>query len=168
MKKFFSIIAIFCFIVPQLHSQEQPVSKYDPHELFNPLFYKEHGNQLRTGNGEPGVAYWQNRADYQIAASINEEKNHVSGTVTLTYTNNSPHQLGFIWMQLDQNLFNPNSRGYAKLPPTGRSRYGNASNPFLRLLSLDSSEHIYITFDHYAGLNSIYVHLQQIHILRHP
>jgi hypothetical protein len=111
-----------------LFAQENVQSKYDPNELFNPLFYKQYGNSIRTGNGEPGVAYWQNRADYAIKASLNDETNEVKGTVVLTYTNNSPHQLNYLWFQLDQNLFNPSSRGYAKLPVNGRSRYTGVSS----------------------------------------
>ncbi|MEY4336958.1 MAG: hypothetical protein RLZZ45_1877, partial [Bacteroidota bacterium] len=129
MKKIISLLSVFSICMLGVSSQDQPVSKYDPNELFNPLFYKEHGNNIRTGNGEPGKGYWQNRADYSINAILNDETNQVKGTVTLSYTNNSPHQLGFLWLQLDQNLFNPSSRGFAKLPPTGRSRYGNAANP---------------------------------------
>lgn len=110
--------------------QEKPVSKYDPNELFNPLFYKQYGNHIRTGNGEPGQGYWQNRADYSIKAELNDKTNQVSGSVTMTYTNNSPHTLGFLWFSLEQNLFNSKSRGFAKLPVGGRSRYGNSANPF--------------------------------------
>ena len=131
MNRIIVLISALTFLFSTAIAQEQPVSKYDPNELFNPLFYKEHGNHIRTGNGEPGKGYWQNKADYAISAELNDQNNQVKGTVTLTYTNNSPHQLGFLWFQLDQNLFNPSSRGFAKLPPNGRSRYGNAANPFI-------------------------------------
>lgn len=130
-------LLIFSFVLICFESfswaQEQgkTVSKYDPNELFNPLFYKQYGNHIRTGNGEPGQGYWQNRADYNIKAELNDKTNQVSGSVTLTYTNNSPHTLGFLWFQLEQNLFNPSSRGFAKLPVGGRSRYGNAATPFM-------------------------------------
>ena len=105
-------------------------SSYDPHLLFSPLFYQQYGNEYRSGNGEPGPAYWQNRADYQITASLDDTKNQVKGSVLLTYKNNSPHNLPYLWFQLDQNLFNTKSRGFAKISPTGRSRYGDSKNPF--------------------------------------
>ena len=105
-------------------------SSYDPHLLFSPLFYQQYGNEYRSGSGEPGPAYWQNRADYQITASLDDTKNQVKGSVLLTYKNNSPHNLPYLWFQLDQNLFNPKSRGFAKISPTGRSRYGDSKNPF--------------------------------------
>jgi hypothetical protein len=131
MTRIYFLFTVLFLSVFSTVGQDQAVSKYDPNELFNPLFYKEHGNHIRTGNGEPGKGYWQNKADYSISAELNDQNNQIKGTVNLTYTNNSPHQLGFLWFQLDQNLFNPNSRGFAKLPPNGRSRYGNASNPFM-------------------------------------
>lgn len=121
----------FLFLMQISFAQDQQISKYDPNVLFNPLFYSSYGNNIRTGNGEPGNGYWQNRADYQIKAELNDSLNSISGSVTMTYTNNSPHNLTFLWFQLEQNLFNPESRGFAKLPPAGRSRYGNAANPFL-------------------------------------
>ena len=122
------IMCSFGFSIAQ--EQEKPVSKYDANELFNPLFYKQYGSLTRSGNGEPGKAYWQNKADYKISTELNDQNNQITGSVTLTYANNSPHNLGFLWFQLDQNLFNPNSRGFAKLPVAGRSRYGNAATPF--------------------------------------
>lgn len=124
------LLFIFLFSGQSLLAQDPQTSKYDPNHLFNPLFYASYGNHIRTGNGEPGNGYWQNRADYQINAELNDSSNRIEGSVTMFYTNNSPHSLAFLWFQLEQNLFNPESRGFAKLPPTGRSRYGNAANPF--------------------------------------
>ncbi len=131
MKKIFSVLFLSCFVLVSFAQDTKTVvSKYDPNELFNPLFYKSYGNTIRTGMGEPGKDYWQNRADYSIKAELNDKTNEVKGSVVLSYTNNSPHQLDFLWFQLDQNLFNSNSRGFAKLPATGNSRYGNAKTVF--------------------------------------
>ena len=105
-------------------------SQYDPHQLFSPLFYTHNGNEYRAATGEPGPAYWQNRADYQINASLDSSKKEVSATVVISYRNNSPLQLPYIWFQLDENLFNAKSRGQAKMPATGRSRYGDSKNKF--------------------------------------
>ena len=90
-----------------------PATKYDYHETFGPNFYTKNGTEYRAATGEPGPKYWQNRADYQLDVKLDEEKNEISGSVTLSYTNNSPQKLGFIWMQLDQNLFKQDSRGTA-------------------------------------------------------
>jgi hypothetical protein len=127
----FRVLALFCLLISGLSAPVLAQTKYDPHALFSPLFYTQSGNEYRAANGEPGPAYWQNRADYQIRASLDDGQNRIKGTVTLTYQNNSPHSLPYLWFQLDQNLFNPESRGFAKLPPTGRSRYGDTKNPFM-------------------------------------
>ena len=105
-------------------------SKYDQHALFSPLFYPSAGNAFRTATGEPGSAYWQNKADYKIAASLDDVTNKVTGSVTISYKNNSPIDLPYLWLQLDQNLYELSSRGQAKMPATGRSRYGDAKSVF--------------------------------------
>lgn len=105
-------------------------SIYNPYDLFAPSTYPYGANMIRNGAGEPGPAYWQNRADYKITASLDESKNEVKGSVVMTYSNNSPQALPYLWLMLEQNLFNPGSRGFAKLPAGGRSRYGNSRSEF--------------------------------------
>jgi len=95
---------------------DAPQTKYNYHDTFKPFFYTRNGNDWRAADGQPGPKYWQNRADYQLTASLNEEANEITGTEILTYTNNSPQKLGFIWMQLDQNLFKQESRGIKQVP----------------------------------------------------
>jgi hypothetical protein len=104
-----------------------PPTKYDYHETFKPFFYTKNGNEYRAADGQPGPKYWQNRADYQLNATLHEDANEVVGTEILTYTNNSPQKLGFIWMQLDQNLFKQDSRGIKQVPldNTGTPRSRN-------------------------------------------
>lgn len=133
MHKKFALFFMTMIISGILFGQDalRPTSKYDPNALFNPLFYKQYGDFIRSGNGEPGPRYWQNKVDYIIRATLEEQSKKITASVTMTYINNSPHELNFIWMQLDQNLFNPNARGFAKLPVTGRSRYGNIATPFI-------------------------------------
>ncbi len=99
-----------------------PAGKYDAHAAFSPLFYTQNGNEYRSANGYPGPKYWQNKVDYNITANLDEAGNSVSGTVTITYKNNSPDKLPFLWLQLDQNLFAPDSRGNSLI--AAGSRYG--------------------------------------------
>ncbi|HVT86247.1 MAG TPA: M1 family metallopeptidase [Chitinophagaceae bacterium] len=106
-----------------------PKTNYSYTETFAPFFYSKNGNEYRAATGEPGPKYWQNRADYQIAAKLNEETNEITGTEVLTYTNNSPLKMNFIWMQLDQNLFRQDSRGSA-IVPIGGSRNGGRGQIF--------------------------------------
>jgi hypothetical protein len=103
------------------HAQntEEPKSKYDQHKIFNPLFYPEKGNEFRTAGGAPGAKYWQNRADYKLNVTLDTAKHSVTGTTLITYTNNSPDPLGFLWLQVDQNIYKADSRGEATSPVEG-------------------------------------------------
>ncbi|KQR65205.1 M1 family metallopeptidase [Pedobacter sp. Leaf176] len=105
-----------------------PTTNYSPAEAFGPLFYTQNGNEFRSANGAPGAKYWQNRVDYNITASLDEAKSMVSGTVTITYKNNSPDKLPYLWLQLDQNTFKEGSRGQQVTP--ARSRYGAQGEKF--------------------------------------
>ena len=60
-------------------------------------------NEYRTASGAPGTKYWQQRADYDIKATLDEKKLMLSGTETVTYYNNSPDVLTYLWLQLDEN-----------------------------------------------------------------
>jgi len=100
-------------------------AKYDQHKVFNPLFYKgQQGNEYRTASGAPGVKYWQNRADYKLNVTLDTAKHRVSGSTLITYTNNSPDALGFLWLQVDQNIYKEDSRGEATSPVEG-GRFNN-------------------------------------------
>lgn len=68
-------------------------------------------NQYRTGSGAPGPDYWQQQADYKIAVELDDENQKVTGSETITYTNNSPSTLKYLWLQLDQNVRKNNSVG---------------------------------------------------------
>jgi len=124
LKKILSVLSFFVITVSFAQDEKQ---SYDPHIMFSPLFYPVSVNEYRAAAGEPGPKYWQNKASYQIAASLDDVKNEITGSVIITYTNNSPHALSFLWLQLDQNLYDLNSRGQAKMPATERSRYGDVS-----------------------------------------
>ena len=115
----FVISLIFTFA-----SIAQETKGYDPHKTFDPNFLNEPGNPYRDGNGAPGPMYWQNRADYKIKGSLNTKEKSITGSVTIDYTNNSPDNMSFLWLYLEQNLFTLHSRGYYITPING-SRNGN-------------------------------------------
>lgn len=129
-----SIISLCCLlsITFSLFAQDGKYFeiKYDPHELFAPAFHPTAVNKYRSATGEPNSDYWQNRADYLVNVSLDENRNEIAGSVTITYKNNSPHSLDFLWLQLDQNLFKKNSRGQARMPVGGNSRYGDSKSEF--------------------------------------
>src|SRR6202046_4489902 len=95
--------------------------KYDHNEVFGPIVWPTTTGDTRSASGQPGQHYWQNRADYQIKATLDEgsQDTTITGEVTISYTNNSPDNLDYLWLQLDQNLFKPDSRGAATTPIGG-------------------------------------------------
>jgi hypothetical protein len=60
-------------------------------------------NEQRTASGAPGNKYWQQRADYNIKCELDEKNQRLTGSETITYYNNSPDPLSYIWLQLDEN-----------------------------------------------------------------
>ena len=99
-------------------------SNYDHRETFHPQFYPYPGNDFRSASGEPGPRYWQNRADYVIQCKLDTATHTLTGDVVITYTNNSPDALRFIWLQLDQNIYKKDSRASATTTETG-GRWAN-------------------------------------------
>src|SRR3978361_1940543 len=70
-------------------------------------------NEQRTASGAPGVKYWQQRADYNIKCALDEKNLKLTGSETVTYYNNSPDPLTYIWLQLDENQHsNVNNANY--------------------------------------------------------
>ena len=65
-------------------------------------------NTYRTASGAPGHQYWQQKADYKINVTLDENSRYIIGDETITYTNNSPDALTYLWLQLDENEHNPN------------------------------------------------------------
>ncbi|MFT3795986.1 M1 family metallopeptidase [Flavobacterium sp.] len=131
MKNIFAkaaLVASLCGI-SNLIAQSGNVSKYNYQETFSPLFYTKNGSDTRTASGQPGEKYWQNRADYELTATLDDQKNEITGAAVLTYTNNSPENLPFLWMHVDQNLFAADSRGNAVIP-LGGSRNGARGQAF--------------------------------------
>ena len=84
---------------------------YDQHKAFAPNFYTQNGNEFRSASGDPGAKYWQNRADYKIDASFDSSSHLLNGVVTINYTNNSPKDLSYVWLELDQNTEKPAALG---------------------------------------------------------
>lgn len=107
----------------------QQKSNYSYTEAFAPLFFNNNGDEFRSASGKPGPAYWQNNADYKITATLDDRKNTIAGNVEINYSNNSPDQLDYVWLQLDQNMFSKEGRGQA-ISPLTKSRYGDANASF--------------------------------------
>ena len=93
-------------------------------------FIERRGNEYRTASGKPGPKYWQNYADYMIEATLDTNTHTITGKVTIDYLNNSPEDLEFIWLQLEQNRFTDTSRGTLTTPLQGDRYASNTDGGF--------------------------------------
>ena len=122
-----SVLLFLCLLSGSaVYAQADSAAHYDQHVAFNPLFYPANGNEYRSAGGQPGPAYWQNKADYKIISSLDTAQHVVKGSVVITYKNNSPDALNFLWLQLDQNIYREDSRGQATTLISG-GRWANKS-----------------------------------------
>ena len=117
------IVTAVCFLffvsVSQNAAAQDSASAYNKNQVFDPSFLSQGATEFRSADGAPGPKYWQNSASYIIRATLNEPDTTIKGDVTIKYVNNSPDELTYLWLQLDQNLFYPGSRGAAATPASG-------------------------------------------------
>ncbi|MEQ9407257.1 MAG: M1 family metallopeptidase [Fuerstiella sp.] len=73
-------------------------------------------NASRTASGAPGHAYWQQNVDYNIQVELHDNSQRITGSEVITYTNNSPDRLSYLWLQLDANRFHPDSQANRHRP----------------------------------------------------
>jgi hypothetical protein len=166
LKILYCVFIVLCFVNEAYTQQIQASGTYNYHDTFGLMFYTKNGNEFRSAGGQPGPKYWQNRADYKLDVRLNEQSNEISGTVLLTYTNNSPDKLPFIWMQLDQNLFKEDSRGLAIIPPGG-SRSGARGQKFdggykiksVKILTVEKGKAIEKSAEHFIEDTRMQVYL---------
>lgn len=99
-----ALLLSLCFSLPINAAQQSAADKFAQlgYLLATP-------NNVRTASGAPGPDYWQQRADYDIQVTLDEKKNRIQGSEMIRYHNLSPHTLTYIWVQLDQNRFRPDS-----------------------------------------------------------
>ena len=103
-------LLICCGLISASASGQVVNNKYNQPDKFRQLEeVLPTPNAYRNASGAPGHAYWQQKVDYDIKVSLDEKKNSLTGSEVITYTNNSPDTLKYLWLQLDQNRFNPNS-----------------------------------------------------------
>ena len=99
LKTFFRIFVVISFSISILKGQNNFNKKFEQIDDKLPT-----PNSYRTGAGAPGPAYWQQRVDYKIEVLLNDENQSIVGNEIITYYNNSPSTLNFLWVQLDQNI----------------------------------------------------------------
>ena len=123
MKIFLRILSVFTLFIYHKNLSAQ-VSIFDQRQAFNPEFYPNYGDNVRTSAGTPGPGYWQNSANYKINVTLNDSNHSMDGDVIITYKNNSPQDLAFLWLQADQNIYSLKSRGVAQTTTAG-GRWAN-------------------------------------------
>jgi len=107
IQKKINFFILFLFLTPYMCAQDNLNNS-----KFKQLYEKlPTPNVYRTASGAPGHEYYQQKADYQINVELDEEKNILEGNEIITYTNNSPDVLNYLWVQLDQNVRAKNSHG---------------------------------------------------------
>ena len=119
LKKSVALLAIGFRAASCLYAQSNP----NIQEAFLP-FDTGVDSPVRSASGQPGPEYWQNGVDYTIEAELDSTEHRLTSSVTIDYENNSPDELNFVWLQMDQDLFASDSWG-AKLTPHTGARFGN-------------------------------------------
>ena len=84
---------------------------FNPTDTFAPYTAQQPINAFRDASGKPGPLFWQNRADYQITATLEPTTRKLSGSEVISYTNHSPDALDVIWLQVEQNRYKKDARG---------------------------------------------------------
>ena len=115
------LVALLPALLGPVALAQQMPQQIPDHNLqsFDPIDFPD-PNEYRSANGTPGPEYWQQTVDYQIDVALDTTANRVTGTETITYTNNAPQALERLWVQLEQNYFKPGSRGAAAVPSDAR------------------------------------------------
>src|SRR6478752_2029408 len=96
--KNYLIILLVMLIVPAIAQDKKWSGKFEQLDQTLPT-----PNTYRTASGAPGANYWQQRADYDIDVELNDETQLITGKETVTYFNNAPEVMKYVWLQLDQN-----------------------------------------------------------------
>jgi hypothetical protein len=130
--------AVFLSLACRAIAQTPSTSAYDPLRTFAPLTLPDPVNSYRSANGAPGPMYWQNRADYELHASIDTAAKVLTATEKIAYTNNSPDTLASLWIQMEQNIYRRDARAGAATGGMGARRRSGTN--FTEGYVLDSVE----------------------------
>lgn len=120
MKKYIAALLVVLVGQPLFAQDVAPNNQ----SKFDDVMYRR-GNVYRSASGVPGPQYWQNNANYEIEAELDEANNMIRGKMTMTYYNNSPRELDYIWMYVEQNRFTEQSRGTLTTPIQGNRYSGD-------------------------------------------
>lgn len=127
MKNYFgkTLVFLLCFF-----AASQSYAQLDNnHDKFDEFTYRQ-GNSFRSASGVPGPDYWQNGADYVIEVELDDKTDFIHGKIEITYHNNSPEPLRFVWLHLEQNRFTKDSRGTLTTPVQGNRYSGDVNGGY--------------------------------------
>jgi hypothetical protein len=100
---FLALLFVSLFTIPTIAQQEEVSSTNN--NVFRQLGTEiPTPNTYRTASGAPGHEYWQQQVDYNMQLRLDDNTQRIDGSETITYTNNSPDELRYLWVQLDQNV----------------------------------------------------------------
>jgi hypothetical protein len=111
--RFLPATALLALIVPAIslaQTSQSPALPPTNQAIFAPMDFPP-ASDVRTADGAPGPGYWQQEADYDLKATLDTAQHRVTASEVITYVNNSPDSLPYLWLALEQNLFAPDSRG---------------------------------------------------------
>lgn len=107
MKLYLCTLIVIAISAISFIQGQPPTYEEDPFRQIHELLPSP--NESRLASGAPGPKYWQQRVDYNIQVQLDDEKQRLVGSEKINYRNNSPHELKYLWVQLDQNRFAPGS-----------------------------------------------------------
>src|SRR5688500_3387471 len=105
MRITYMLISIYLFLSTLLSAHD--INKFEQLVTLLPT-----PNETRPASGAPGDSYWQQKADYVMSIHVDDHKQMIRGKETITYHNQSPDQLNYLWLQLDQNNQAPDADSY--------------------------------------------------------
>ena len=104
------MISVLGLLACTSSANSQAIKKFDQKDKFRQLEeLVPTANEYRNGSGAPGHGYWQQKVDHEIDVTLDDEKQRLIGSEKITYTNNSPDTLKYLWLQLDPNIHRPDS-----------------------------------------------------------
>ncbi len=110
MRRVIALFVVLGILAGARQVNAQSIKKFDQQDKFRQLEeLLPTANEYRTGSGAPGHNYWQQKVDYEIDVTLDDEQQRIVGSEKITYHNNSPDTLKFLWLQLDPNIHKPDS-----------------------------------------------------------
>ena len=112
LSAFLSLVMSFGAVAQEVKPEEKKreLGHYNENKFRQMYDEMATPNMFRTASGAPGPAYYQQKADYKMNLELDDKNKKLYGSETITYFNNAPEPLEYLWIQLDQNIEKPDSK----------------------------------------------------------